>query len=131
MSIAKDLLETYDPLFDFLLLRVIPPGCAEGAIAIPDGANDHPLTCRVLKAGPGRESDIVPGKYMEMPVAEGDLVIINPDQAPYLSAKDRDKKVGWIIIVRATSMFCMGKASAIPGGGKEFQEAKPMVFATA
>lgn len=126
MSVASELLDNYEPLFDFLLMRVIPPGCVEGEIAIPEGAEDHPIVCRVLRVGPGRESDIVPGKRMEMPVGVDDLVVLNPEQKPYLSAKDYyNKEVGWLVIVRATSMFCMGKAFHMPGGIAESRMPSP------
>lgn len=116
MSIAKDLYNNYQPLFDFLLLQQIPQ--SSGAIVMPKGCTGLPIYCRVLRIGPGRESDIQPGKYMEMPCKEGDLIVINGDQEPYLQHDDfrGDDKVGTITIVRATSMFVMGKVDTLPPG---------------
>ena len=54
----------------------------------------------------------MPGTYMEMPCAAGDIVIINGDQRPY--ADHSDPVLGTIYIVRATSMFVLGKDSRVP-----------------
>jgi len=111
MSIAQDLLEHYEPLFDFLLVKEIPQ--IHGNIVITAGREcGLPRYCKVIKAGPGRESDVTPGKYMDMPVKVGDIVVVNGDQQPY--GHHVLKGSQYVLIVRATSMFIMGVVDELP-----------------
>jgi chaperonin GroES len=70
MADAVDL----EPLHDFILVDVIPPGETKGGIVIPETVQEGTPRAKVIKAGPGRMTES--GSVVPMPVKVGDVIYL-------------------------------------------------------
>lgn len=64
----------FEPAHDWLLIQPIEKTITSGGIALPDGAEVDPPRGKVLKAGPGRVTEL--NQLVENPFKPGDEVML-------------------------------------------------------
>lgn len=93
----------FKPLYDFVLIDIIPDNLTAGGIAIPETAHRSNSRGRVVKAGPGKMSE--EGNLIEMPVKEGDIVFMHFNEGPMFRAGTINLEGHEYFLVRARDLI--------------------------